>query len=65
MDGIKSQADLILLSGDGQLADRSSSLAEAVAMLEQSSAILESLELTLAVALLDHTIAEVRRHMAA
>jgi hypothetical protein len=40
-------------------------LAEAVAMLEQSSAILESLELTLAVALLDHTIAEVRRHMAA
>lgn len=64
MDGIKSQADLVLISGDGQLADRSS-LAEVVAMLEQSSAILESLELTLAVALLDHTIAEVRRHMAA
>nr|WP_166178728.1 hypothetical protein [Altererythrobacter segetis] len=47
------------------LGDRQSRLEEVLGRLEHDSAVLESLELTLAVALLDHAIAEVRRNLAA
>jgi hypothetical protein len=64
MDGIRSEPDVVLASEEMALADRRSSLGQVLGNLEHNLAILESLELTLAVALLDHAIAEVKRNIA-
>jgi hypothetical protein len=64
MDGIKSEPDLVLMPEEMPLAERRSRLDQVLSNLEHNSAILEGLELTLAVALLDHAIAEVRRNKA-
>jgi hypothetical protein len=64
MDGIKSEPDLVLAPQEMALAQRRSCLGQVLSNLEQNSAILEGLELTLAVALLDHAMAEVRRNIA-
>jgi hypothetical protein len=64
MDGIRSEPDVVLASEEMALAERWSQLGQVLSNLEHNSAILESLELTLAVALLDHAIAEVKRNIA-
>ena len=64
MDRTRSAPDVILAFEENLPEDRASRLAQVLSSLENSSATLESLELTLAVALLDHAIAEVRRNKA-
>jgi hypothetical protein len=65
MDGAGIQPGVVLAFEEQALGDRQSRLEEVLGRLEHDSAVLESLELTLAVALLDHAIAEVRRNLAA
>ena len=64
MDGTGSEPGAILAPEAGAPADRRSRLDLVLGNHEQNSTILESLDLTLAIALLDHAIAEVRRHAA-
>lgn len=64
MDGPSNAANAILAFEEGLPADPRSRLHQVLGDLESSSAIPEGLELTLAVALLDHAIAEVRRCIA-
>ena len=65
MDGTGNAPELALAIDEEAFADRRSRLGQVLGDLEHGSTILEGLELTLAVALLDHAIAEVRRNLAA
>jgi hypothetical protein len=64
MDSTGSEPDLVLVPEGTPSSERRSRLDQVLSNLEHNSAILEGLELTLAVALLDHAIAEVRRNIA-
>lgn len=65
MDRTRNAPDVVWVPESTLPADRQSKLAQVLGNLEDNSKILESLELTLAVALLDHAIVEVRRNLAA
>jgi hypothetical protein len=64
MDATRNEPGFVLAADFTVPADRGSGLAQVLRNLEHSAAILEALDLTLAVALLDHAIAEVRRNAA-
>jgi hypothetical protein len=64
MDGTSIPPLPVMALDGAAVADGPSPLAQVLGNLEQNAAILESLELTLALALLDHAIEEVRRHLA-
>jgi hypothetical protein len=59
------EPDAVLAPEAKALANGRSPLDQVLSNLEQNLATLESLELTLAAALLDHAVAEVRRHVEA
>ena len=63
MDRTTNAPDVVWVPERTLPADRTSQLAQVLGNLEHNSAMLESMELTLAVALLDHAIAEVRRNI--
>ena len=65
MDRATETANVVRNPAENVLGDRRLRLAQVLDELEQSSATLESLELTLALALLDHAIAEVRDQLTA
>jgi hypothetical protein len=61
MNGTRNEPGVVLAPEEEASADRRSRLRQVLGNLEHISGILDSMELTLAVALLDHAMAEVRR----
>jgi hypothetical protein len=64
MNGISHEPEAVRAPDHDDSLDRPSRLAEVIASLEANLVKLEQLDLTLAVALLDHAIAEVRKQAA-
>jgi hypothetical protein len=61
MNGTRNEPGVVLAPEEEASADRRSRLRQVLGNLEHISGILDSMELTLAVALLDHAMAEVGR----
>jgi hypothetical protein len=64
MNGLGHEPEVVRTPDHGVSSDRQSHLLEVIADLEANLVKLEQLDLTLAVALLDHAIAEVRKQAA-
>jgi hypothetical protein len=63
MDGTSHESDKVRPLKPSSPADRRAALKRVIDALEESLGTLEALELTLAVALLDHAIAETKREL--
>jgi len=63
MDGTIQEPDKLPSPGSPVAGERQAQLTAVVGALEEALKMLEGMELTLPVALLDHAIAETRRHL--